>query len=172
VVLTLMLPVLILLLASVTPIGLATQTLGVPPRSGCLFQLDSTYIISSQSIKQSIVALSSTEVEYIAITTTVKELIWLQSIISKLEYTLQLPNILLSDNQSCIDLSENPKHHNRSKHIDLYFHFLQEKVQSQLLQLMFVSIATMPANILTKLLPKLKHYACLQSFNSPASFAL
>lgn len=56
--------------------------------SGYIFQLDSACIISWQSQKQSIVALSSAEAEYIAVATVVKELIWLQSIISELQYTL------------------------------------------------------------------------------------
>ena len=149
---------------------MAAQILGVPSQD-IFFNSILPVLFLWQSRKQSIVALSSTEAEYIAAATAVKELIWLQSIISELKYTLRLPSILYSDNQSCIALSENPKHHDRSKHIDLRYHFLREKVQSQLLQLMFISTATMPADILTKSLPKLKHYTCLHSFDPPASSA-
>jgi hypothetical protein len=85
---------------------------------GYLFQIDSC-LISWQSRKQSIVALSSTEAEYIATATATKELIWLQTIIQELGYPKSLPSTLFCDNQSCITLNENPKFHDRSKHIDL-----------------------------------------------------
>jgi len=83
-----MLPVLILLLAGVTPIGLATQILGVPPHDIFFNSILLACIISWQSRKQSIVTLLSTKAEYIVVATAVKEWIWLQSIISKLKYTL------------------------------------------------------------------------------------
>lgn len=134
--------------------------------SGYIFQLDSSSILSWQSRKQSIVALSSTEAEYIAAATATKELIWLQTIISELGYTLSQPSIIYSDNQSSIALSANPKHHERSKHIDIRFHFLREKVSNKILKLEYTPTARMWADILTKSLPKDKHYACLQGLNS------
>lgn len=90
--------------------------------SGYIFQLDSSYILSWQSCKQSIVALSSTEAEYIVATTAPKELIWLQTLITELGYAILLPST--SVNQSSIAISENLKFHNKSKHIGLRFHFL------------------------------------------------
>lgn len=45
------------------------------------YQIDSTWLISWQSQKQSIVAISSTEAEYIAVATTTKEMIWIQTLI-------------------------------------------------------------------------------------------
>jgi len=107
------------------------------------------------------VALSSTEAEYITAATTTKELIWLQTIISELGYKLSRPSIIYSDNQSSITLSENPKHHDRTKHIDLRFHFLREKVKNKILKLEYTPTARMWADLLTKSLPKDKHYACL-----------
>jgi hypothetical protein len=80
---------------------------------------------------------------------------------NELGYSLLLPSVILYDNESCIALSENPKFHNRSKHIDLRFHFLHEKVNSKHLKLKFTSTTTMWADILTKALSKAKHQACL-----------
>jgi hypothetical protein len=110
----------------------------------------SSCVISWQSQKQSIIVLSSTKAEYIAVATATKELIWLQAIIQELGYSLHLPSTIFCDNQSCIALSENPKFHDRSKHIDIRFHFLQEKVQTKILKLEYTSTSTMWANILTK----------------------
>lgn len=133
--------------------------------SGYMFQIDSC-LISWQSRKQSVVALSSTEAEYIAIAIATKELIWLQAIIQELGYSLALPSTLFCDNQSCIALSKNPKFHDRSKHIDLRFHFLREKVNSQLLSLEYTPTSDMWADILTKSLPKIKHYACIEGIHT------
>ena len=131
---------------------------------GYLFTLD-TCLISWQSQKQSIVALSSTEVEYIAGATATKEILWLQTIIKEIGYQLHLPNTLYYDNQSCIKLSQNPKFHDRSKHIDLRYHFLTEKVNSQLISLEYTPTSTMWTDILTKSLSKVKHDACLEGIN-------
>jgi len=95
--------------------------------SGYIFQLDCLCIISWQSIKQLVVVLCSTKAEYIDVATTTKELLWLQAIVSKLQYSLQLSSITYFDNQSYITLSENPKYHDRSKHIDMHYHFLRER---------------------------------------------
>lgn len=129
--------------------------------SGYLFQLNSSCLLSWQSCKQPVVALSSTEAEYIAAATATKELLWLQNLISELGYDLNLPSIIYCDNQSCIALSENPKFHDRSKHIDMRFHFLREKVNSKILQLEFTPTSLMTADILTKSLSKAKHHNCL-----------
>lgn len=137
--------------------------------SGYVFQLDSQCVLSWQSRKQSIVALSSTEAEYIAAATATKELLWLQTIIYELGYSLSQPSIIYTDNQSCIGLSENPKFHDRSKHIDLRYHFLREKVKNKIIQLEYTPTQYMWADILTKSLPKVKHQACIHGLNTQAS---
>lgn len=130
--------------------------------SGYYFQLQGA-TISWQSKKQPVVALSSTEAEYISAATATKELLWLQSILSELGYPVQLPSVLYCDNQSCISLTKNPKFHERSKHIDIKYHFLREKVDSKLLQLEFTPTSEMWADVLTKSLSKSKHEACIQA---------
>ena len=114
--------------------------------SSYLFQLE-TCLLSWHSCKQSIVALSSTKAKYISVATATKELIWLQSIIG---YSLFLPTTIYCDNQSCIALNQNPKFHDRSKQIDLRYHFLHEKVNTRLLSFEYTSTSTMWTNIFTK----------------------
>ena len=86
-----------------------------------------------------------------------KELLWLQAFLQELGYILIFPIIINYDNQSCITLSANPKYHDQSKHINLQFHFLREKVQANILKLQYTSTSTMWANILTKSLTKDKY---------------
>jgi hypothetical protein len=114
-----------------------------------------------------IVALSSTEAEYIAAATAIKKLLWLQVLLQELGYSLIFPGIIYCDNQSCITLSANPKYHNWSKHIDLRFHFLREKVQAKILKLQYTSASTMWVDILTKSLTKDKHQTCIQALTKP-----
>ena len=73
---------------------------------------------------------------------------------TELSYSLLLPSLFYCNNQSYITLGKNPKFHDRSKHINLRFHFLHEKVKYNILRLIFNSIETMYVDILTKSLPK------------------
>ena len=69
------------------------------------------------SKKQSIVALSSTEVEYVMQTHAAKEAIWLQNCVNKLHGKLNGPLTMLCDNQGAIVLAKDNKFHSRTKHI-------------------------------------------------------
>lgn len=100
--------------------------------SGYLFKLIGN-LLSWHSKKQQVVALSSTEAEYIAAATATKELVWLQALLSKIGYSIQMPCTIYSDNQSSIALSNNPWFHERSKHIKIKYHIMWEKVETNLL---------------------------------------
>jgi hypothetical protein len=86
---------------------------------------------------------------------------------TEIGYSLIFPRIIYGDNQSCITLSANPTYHDRSKHIDLRFHFLREKVHAKILKLQYTSTSTMWADILTKSLTKDKHHAYIQALTKP-----
>ena len=73
------------------------------------------------------VALSTTEAEYIAVTEAVKETIWLQGILGELGVHQQKV-IVFSDNQSTIHLTKHQFFHERSKHIDVKIHFVIDVV--------------------------------------------
>jgi hypothetical protein len=111
-------------------------------------------LVSWSSKKQPIVALSSTEAEYIALTHAAKEAIWLRSLIGELQQNLELePTLIYEDNQSCIALAKNPVFHARSKHIDIRHHFIRDKVESKEIELAYMSTNEMIADALTKALP-------------------
>ena len=73
-------------------------------------------------------------------------------------------NIILCDNQSGIRLSENPVFHNRSKHIDIMYHFIQDMVQQGAVRLDHIESDEQVADILTKPLGKFKFLTFRQKF--------
>ena len=73
--------------------------------------------------KQTFVALSSTESEYMALSKVVAEAIWLHRLFQDLGFPQSQPTVIYVDYQSAIALSANPKFHIRSKHIDTQYHF-------------------------------------------------
>jgi hypothetical protein len=74
--------------------------------------------------KQPIIALSTAEAEYIALTNVVQELLYLQLLIGELYDPPPLPIPILCDNQAAIALASNGKFQLRTKHIDLQYHFV------------------------------------------------
>jgi hypothetical protein len=89
---------------------------------GCCFSLGSS-MISWLGRKHSLVALTTTEVEYIATNVASREVVWLRKLLAEL-FDLELePTLIYCDNQSCVKLSENPVFHDKSKHIEIKYHF-------------------------------------------------
>jgi hypothetical protein len=109
--------------------------------------------VSWSSKKQSVVATSSAEAEYIASANTTKEAIWLHTLLSKLNFPQTAATIVHSDNQGCITLANNPVFHSCIKHIDIWHHFIQECIEHSGISLHYVSTKEMLANIFTKSLP-------------------
>ena len=114
--------------------------------------------ISWSSKKQSSVALSSTEAEYIAGAHATKEAIWLRRLLTELGLEILTPTSLHIDNQSAIAIAKNPEFHNRTKHIEIHHHFLHTKVESEEITLSYIPTGEQLANILTKGLNKEKHW--------------
>lgn len=98
------------------------------------------------------VALSTTEVEYMALSQSAKQLIWTARTMEELGLAwTQLAN-LQGDNQGSIALAKNPEFHARTKHIDTLHHFIQEQVEKKVVQLTYCPTTQMLADGLTKLL--------------------
>ena len=95
--------------------------------SGCCFGLGST-VVSWFSQKQKSVALSSAEAEYMAASQASCEALWLCKMLVGLLIVQLSPTMIYCDNQSCIKLSENPFFHDRSKHIEIRYHFIHDYV--------------------------------------------
>jgi transposase InsO family protein len=112
--------------------------------------------ISFRSKTQKVVALSSTEAEYIGTTDAAKEGIWLRTLISEVYSKIKGPTLLHCDNQSAITLAKNPAYHARTKHIDIRFHFIREAVANGHFILEYCPTNDMPADALTKALNRTK----------------
>ncbi len=127
--------------------------------------------ISWNSCKQKIVSLSSTEAEYIGLTNAAKEAIWYSQMLKELKKFCKKIEvfcddiILYCDNKSTICLAKNPEYHSRSKHIDIRHHFIREKIEEGQLRIDYESTEEMCADMLTKGLPKIKHYKCMRLIN-------
>ena len=121
--------------------------------SGCCFSLGSA-VVSWFSRKQKSVALSSTEAEYMAASQASCEAIWLRKLLFGLFGQKLQPTIIHCDNQSCIKLSENPVFHDRSKHIEIRYHFIRDYIQRGAVKLQYISTDEQVADILTKALQK------------------
>ena len=115
--------------------------------------------ISWKSTKQAIIAMSTMEAEYIALAEAAKEAQWLRKLELELfPKKISTPTTICEDNQSTIKLSNNPLHTNRSKHIDIRYHKIQELVANKSIIVKYVPGTEMTADIMTKSLgPQLHH---------------
>lgn len=121
--------------------------------TGYLFFLNGPVIWASK--KQSSVALSTTESEYVAMSEATKEGIWLRRFLTELGLNLDCaPTKIFGDNQSAIRLIKNPEFHKKTKHIDTRYHFIREAFQKKLINPLYVVSADQGADILTKPLTK------------------
>ena len=128
--------------------------------TGYLFTFGGTAISWKASL-QSTTALSTTEAEYMAITEAVKEGIWLKGFFNELTIGKQ-PISLFCDSQSAIYLSKDQMFHERTKHIDVRYHFVRDIFMKGDLSIMKISTDKNPADMMTKPLSQDKFLLCQQ----------
>lgn len=123
--------------------------------------------ISWFSKKQTSVALSTMEAEYISLAEAIKETIHLRRLIKEMygNQYVNDPTDMLCDNQSAIVLSKENMLHQRSKHIEIKYHFSRDAQNKGLICVKFVSTNRNTADVLTKSLMKDKHLSCVSSLN-------
>ena len=120
--------------------------------------------VSWKSQLQPIVALSTTEAEYIAATEAAKEAIWLKGLLTELQ-VLRQDVILYSDSQSAIHLCKNPVFHERSKHIQVKYHFIRDMIAQDVFKLKKIPTEFNPSDMGTKILPLSKFNTCKSLLN-------
>jgi hypothetical protein len=82
--------------------------------------------ISWRSGLQDVVAGSSCEAEYVALSEAAREVVYLRGLLGFLGQDVRRPTTIYEDNQGCIDLVNNPVHHPRTKHIDVKWHYTRQ----------------------------------------------
>jgi len=103
----------------------------------CFFLWDS--LISWRTKKQTTVSRSSSEAEYRALASTTCELQWILYLLHDLHITCSKLPILYCDNQSALHIAANPVFHERTKHLEIDYHIVREKLRNGILKLLRVS---------------------------------
>ena len=118
--------------------------------SGGCFYLGNN-LVAWYSKKQNSISLSTAEAEYIAAGSCCTQLLWMKQMVS--DYGLcQNTLTIFCDNTSAICISKNPVQHNRTKHIDIRYHFIRELVENGTVVLEYVDTQNQKADIFTKAL--------------------
>ena len=123
--------------------------------SGYVFKIGNA-TVSWSSKKQAVVALSSTEAEYISLCRATQESVWLRNLLRDVGFKQLEPTCIREDNQGAMCLARNPKDHPRTKHIDIKYHYTREKIEQKVIRLEYVPTSEMLADTLTKGLSKPK----------------
>jgi histone deacetylase 1/2 len=122
-------------------------------------------LIAWSARKQPTVSRSSTEAEYKAVGNATTELIWVQSLLRELRVPQPQSPVLWCDNIGATYLSSNPVFHARTKHIEVDYHFVRERVAQRLLRIKFISSKDQLADIFTKPLPLPLFQGCRHNLN-------
>ena len=125
--------------------------------SGYCFRLNEiSSPISWRSHRQSVVAISSCEAEYVSLALAIQEALFLRQLFIDMWKPLMNddPVVVHCDNQGSVALAKNPVFHKRSKHIDVKYHFIRDVVNKNLVQLKYVHSGDNVADVFTKGLGK------------------
>ena len=112
-------------------------------------------LISWRSTKQHAVATSTTEAEYMALSATARQASWYVNGIKELD--VRVPIVLKCNNTSTIDLSHHTIISQRSKHIDIHYHYIRECLLNSKFTLEYIKTSDNLADIFTKALDAVKH---------------
>eukprot|EP00253_Pinus_taeda_P026901 PITA_26901 len=106
-------------------------------------------VVSWMSKKQSVVALSTIEAEYMAATHSSNEAVWLQRLCSSMGLVQEAIRIDC-DSQSAIFLAKNLAYHSKTKYIDVQYHFVRDMIENKKVLLVKVDTLKNTADALTK----------------------
>ncbi|GKF98264.1 hypothetical protein Tco_0297047 [Tanacetum coccineum] len=105
------------------------------------------------SKKQDSTAMASAEAEYVALSVSCAQVIWMRTPLK--DYGFKYNKIpLYCDSQSAIAISCNPVQHSRTKHIKVHYHFIKEQVENGIIELYFVKTEYQLADMFTKAFPE------------------
>jgi hypothetical protein len=110
-------------------------------------------VVSWSSKKQRVVALSTCEAELYAEAAAIQEVLWLRGMLAELGLHVATGSTVYGDNQSTIAVSKNGVKGERTKHVDVKYHFITETIESGRVKLQWVQSSEQQADIFTKALP-------------------
>jgi hypothetical protein len=119
-------------------------------------------LISWPAKWQTVVSRSSAEAEYRAIANGVAETTWLRQLLHELQTPSSRCTLIYCDNISVVYLSTNPVQHQRTKHVEIDFYFVREKVTTGQVHVLHVPTISQFTDIFTKGLP----YSVFNEFRS------
>nr|GEW52960.1 retrovirus-related Pol polyprotein from transposon TNT 1-94 [Tanacetum cinerariifolium] len=121
--------------------------------SGGIQFLGGDKLVSWSSKKQDCTSMSSTEAEYVSLSACCAQVLWMRTQLT--DYGFHFDKIpMYCDSKVAIAISCNPVQHSRTKHIDVRYHFIKEKVEKGIVELFFVGTEYQLAGLFTKALPK------------------
>jgi hypothetical protein len=119
------------------------------PQSGFFLKL-ADGVVTWTSQTQKMVALSSTEAEYMSISNCSQQCAWIRNLFMEIGFPLWSPILLFGDNQGSIFIAQNPVLDKRLKNINICFHYIQQEVQTKKVDVYFVEGSENPADMFTK----------------------
>ena len=111
------------------------------------------------------VARSSPEAEFRAIAHGIYEGLWIKRMLEELKIGVHQPMQFFSDNKAALEISQNPVlvHHNRTKHVEVDWHFIKEKIESRVLDISYMPTKEQ-VEVCLKAASRLASWACLIFF--------
>nr|GEW45607.1 retrovirus-related Pol polyprotein from transposon TNT 1-94 [Tanacetum cinerariifolium] len=121
--------------------------------SGGIQFLGGDKLVSWSSKKQDCTLMSSAKAEYVSLSACCAQVLWMRTQLT--DYGFHFDKIpMYCDSKAAIAISCNPIQHSRTKHIDVRYHFIKEKVEKGIVELFFVGTEYQLADLFTKALPE------------------
>nr|GFB78732.1 Gag-Pol polyprotein [Tanacetum cinerariifolium] len=109
-------------------------------------------LVSWSSKKQDCTSMSSAEAEYVSLSACCAQVLWMRA--QLIDYGFHFDKIpMYCDSKAAIAISCNPVQHSHTKHIDIRYYFIKEKVEKGIVELFFVGTQYQLADMFTKALP-------------------
>jgi hypothetical protein len=115
-------------------------------------------LISWSAKKQPVVSSSRTEAEYYSLAIVTAELFWLRMLLCEFRIPLSLAPTMWCNNLSTLTLASNPVYHARTKHIEVDYHFVREKVLNKDIFISLISTVDQLADVFTKGMSKARFH--------------
>lgn len=123
--------------------------------SGYIFKVFNS-TVSWSSRKQKTVSISSTESEFVSLCSAFCEGMWLKQLLCELGIKMNGSFEIYEDNQACIAIAQEPREHQRMKHIDIKYCFIRNQIQEEGVQIKYIPTEEQLADIMTKGLDRAK----------------